>query len=400
MLDKLQEKLREREAEGLLRVRRVAHSACGPQGAFSAYGATARAMISFGSNDYLGLANDPRIAAAAQRGLERWGVGAGASHLVTGHARAHEELENALAGVLSGVASGENPRISTLTLSSGYLANLAILTALCDRTSIIFADKLNHACLNDGALLSRAQFKRFAHNDVNALKHLLITYGANANITKLIAVDGVFSMDGDIAPLDEYLALAEEFDAWLLVDDAHAFGVLGDGRGTAAHFGLRSDRIITMGTLGKAAGVAGAFIAAHPRVIEWIINTAKPYIYTTAQPPMLAEAARESLRIIASEQSLRKKLQANIVQFRAGSAGLPWQLLPSETAIQPLIVGNNEDVLRVSRELETRGFLVPAIRPPTVPPGSARLRVSLSAAHTPAHIDALLRALHEVAGER
>ncbi len=276
-----------------------------------------------------------------------------------------------------------------------------MLTALCDRESFIFADKLNHACLNDGALLSRAQFVRFAHNDVeNLRKRLENTFGADSKAgekTKLIAVDGVFSMDGDIAPLDDYLELADAHDAWLLVDDAHAFGVLGDGRGTAAHFGLQSERIITMGTLGKAAGVAGAFVAAHPSVIEWMINTARPYIYTTAQPPMLAEAAREAVRIIAHSHDLREKLQDNIAQFRAGCAGLPWSLLQSETAIQPLIVGGNDAVLALSRALEAKGIFVPAIRPPTVPAGAARLRVSLSAAHSTDDIETLLRALHDVA---
>lgn len=401
--------LAHREAQGLKRTRRIAQRKCAPETVFCTYGATAVPVLQFGSNDYLGLAGDPRIAAAAQRGIERWGVGAGASHLVTGHTEAHEALEAAIVRFLTCPASpgGEGrdapfdrAPVSCLSFSSGYLANLAVLTALCDRESIIFADKLNHACLNDGALLSRARFVRFAHNDVGALrKRLESTYCADldAKATKLIAVDGVFSMDGDIAPLDEYLALAEEFDTWLLVDDAHAFGVLGHGRGTAAHFGLRSERLITMGTLGKAAGVAGAFVTAHTSVIEWIINIARPYIYTTAQPPMLAHAACEAVRIIEQGDDMRATLQANIAQFGAGCAGLPWQRLASETAIQPLIVGSNDAVLALSRALEAKGIFVPAIRPPTVPQGSARLRVSLSAAHTASQVRQLTDALHEVA---
>jgi 8-amino-7-oxononanoate synthase len=391
----LEHQLAERKTHGLLRTRRVTKGKTAPQIEIAVRGP----VLQFGANDYLGLASDERIVAAAQRGLERFGVGAGASHLVTGHSVAHEELEEALAAFLSGYdqAGAKQNALAAVTLSSGYLANLAILTALCDRESVIFADKLNHACLNDGALLSRAQFKRFAHNDVDALAQLLNHFGTDSKTTKLIAVDGVFSMDGDIAPLADYLKLAEQFDAWLVVDDAHAFGVLGEGRGTAAHFGLQSDRLITMGTLGKAAGVAGAFVAAHPGVIDWIVNTARPYIYTTAQPPMLAVAASQALRIISSEHRIREKLQSNIAQFRSGCRGLPWQLLVSETAIQPLIIGDNEQALAVSCALEAQGIWVPAIRPPTVPTGTARLRVSLSAAHTHEQIAQLVSALHTAA---
>jgi 8-amino-7-oxononanoate synthase len=404
LIDKLEASLAQRDARGLTRTRRVVQGKTAPQVLLDTYGATPASVLQFASNDYLGLASDPRVAAAAQRGIWQWGVGAGASHLVTGHTQAHEDLEREIAAFLSKtepaglIQSEQTEGLRALSFSSGYLANLAVLTALCDREAIIFADKLNHACLNDGALLSRAQFVRFSHNEVSALRtRLESTYGASKTATKLIAVDGVFSMDGDIAPLDEYHRLAQEFDAWLLVDDAHAFGVLGNGRGTAAHFGLRSDRIITMGTLGKAAGVAGAFVAAHASVIEWILNTARPYIYTTAQPALLAEAAREAVRIIADGEELRVRLRKNIAQFRAGCTDLPWTLLPSETAIQPLIVGSNDDTLALARALEAKGIVVPAIRPPTVPQGSARLRVSLSAAHSAPQVQQLLDALHEIA---
>jgi 8-amino-7-oxononanoate synthase len=385
----LQEALDTRAQAGLLRTRTTVASKVAPQ-----VRVADSMRLQFGSNDYLGLASDPRVIAAATAGAVQWGVGAGASHLVTGHTAAHAQLEAELAAFLNDTPAEGRVVHAALTFSSGYLANLAVLTALCDRESAIFADKLNHACLNDGAVLSRSEFMRFPHNNVKALEVRLATCGAK---TKLIAVDGVFSMDGDIAPLDEYLALAERFDAWLLVDDAHAFGVIGEGRGTAAHFNLHSDRIITMGTLGKAAGVAGAFVYAHPTLLEWLINTARQYIYTTAAPPLLAEATRESLRIIRTEPERRRALRTRIAEFRDGCAGLPWALLPSETAIQPLVVGSNAAALKVSAALEAEGLWVPAIRPPTVPAGSARLRVSLSAAHSAPQVCQLIDALHTIA---
>jgi 8-amino-7-oxononanoate synthase len=401
LIAQIEHALAKRSAQGLTRIRRIAHSKSAPETTFGTYGANAKCLLQFGSNDYLGLASDLQIAAAAQAGLERWGVGAGASHLVTGHTQAHEALESALSQFLSTDAtqSTSGSSLACLSFSSGYLANLAVLTALCDRESIVFADKLNHACLNDGALLSRARFSRFPHNDVPGLRaRLEAARRADTRKTALlIAVDGVFSMDGDIAPLDEYLGLAEQFDAWLLVDDAHAFGVLGNGRGTAAHFGLASERLITMGTLGKAAGVAGAFVAAHPSVIEWMINTARPYIYTTAQPPLLANAACEAVRLIGHGHGLRRRLRANIAHLRAGCVGLPWRLMTSETPIQPIFVGGNDEALALAKALEDRGILVPAIRPPTVPPGTARLRISVSAAHTAAQVQRLIDALQDIA---
>jgi 8-amino-7-oxononanoate synthase len=283
-----------------------------------------------------------------------------------------------------------------LTFSSGYLANLAILTALAGRGDAIFADRLNHACLTDGAILSRADFVRYAHGDVDALR---VRLAASKASRKLIATDAVFSMDGDLAPLPALLLLAEEFDAWLVVDDAHGFGVLGDGRGSLAEFGLASERIIVMGTLGKAAGVAGAFVAAHPAVIDTLVQTARPYIYTTAPPPLLAEALRASLAIIRDDAPGRAHLAALIVRFRERMRPLTFVLADSRTAIQPLIVGTSDAAVELAGALSQRGFWVPAIRPPTVPPGTARLRVSLTAAHTKEDVDALSDALGALAPE-
>ena len=258
------------------------------------------------------------------------------------------------------------------------------------------ADRLNHACLNDGALLARADFVRYAHCDVAALRARLATSKARR---KLIATDAVFSMDGDLAPLPALLELADEFDAWLVVDDAHGFGVLGEGRGSVAEFRLASERIVLMGTMGKAAGVAGAFVTAHPAVIETLVQTARPYIYTTAAPPLLAEALHASLAIIRDDAPRRAHLAALIEQFRERARSLPFTLADSRTAIQPVIVGGNEAAVGLSDALMQRGFWVPAIRPPTVPRGTARLRVSLSASHTRADVDALADALAALAPE-
>lgn len=351
-----------------------------------------RDVLHFGSNDYLGLAADPRVIVAAQEGAARHGVGAGASHLVSGHFSTHAALERELA---EWIAPCADPR--ALLFSTGYMANLAIVTALCGRGDAVFGDRCNHACLNDAALLSRAEFVRYRHGDVGELRGCLEDSRARR---KLICTDAVFSMDGDIAPLSRLLDLAEEHDAWLVVDDAHGFGVLGrdgDGRGSLAHFGLASERIVYMGTLGKAAGVAGAFVAAHRAVIETLLQTARPYVFTTASPPLLACALRTSLAIIRDEPQRRARLFELIAQFRAGSSTLPWRVLPSETAIQSLVVGDNAAALGLSDALWQRGLWVPAIRPPTVPRGTARLRITLSAAHAEADVALLLAVLAELA---
>jgi len=376
----LEDALAQRRAAGLSRSRRTLTTPQGPR-----VEVDGRALLAFASNDYLGLANDPAIVAAVRDAALQWGVGAGASHLVGGHAAAHDALEQELAGFVAPCADAR-----ALTFSSGYLANLAILTALCGHGDTIFADRLNHACLNDGALLSRARFIRYPHRDMEALEARLT---ASKAPRKLIATDAVFSMDGDIAPLPHLLELAERHDAWLVVDDAHGFGVLGEGRGSLAHLGVASERVVYMGTLGKAAGVAGAFVAAHPAVIETLLQTARSYIYTTAAPALLACAVRAALAIIRDDAARRAHLFQLIARFRAGAEGLPWRVLPSGTAIQPLIVGTSAAAIGLSQRLMDRGMWVPAIRPPSVPQGTARLRISLSAAHSDADVDALLAAL-------
>ncbi len=383
-LARLDTALTQRRASGIARRRRIVEVVDGVR-----VQVDGRALVSFASNDYLGLAGHPALAAAARAAIGRWGVGAGASHLVSGHTAAHEALERELAAFVTPCADAR-----ALSFSSGYLANLAILSSLAARDDVIVADRLDHACLNDGALLARASLVRYAHADAQAAADRL---AATRTGHAIVATDAVFSMDGDLAPLPELLALAERHDAWLVVDDAHGFGVLGEGRGSLAHFGIASPRIVYMGTLGKAAGVAGAFVVAHPTVIETILQTARPYIYTTAAPPLLAEALRASLALIRDDAARRAHLFAMIARFRAGAAVLPWQLLPSDTAIQPLVCGESERAVALSDALAQRGFLVPAIRPPTVPRGTARLRVSLSAAHAAGDVDALLAALAELA---
>jgi 8-amino-7-oxononanoate synthase len=263
------------------------------------------------------------------------------------------------------------------------MANLGVVTALLGREDAVFADRLNHASLNDACLLARAQFKRYAHNDVEQLERLLATTKAKR---KLIVADAVFSMDGDIAPVPALLALAERFDAWLLLDDAHGFGVLGsNGRGVLEHFNIQHPRIIYMATLGKAAGVFGAFVAGENTVIETLMQRARTYIYTTAMPPLLACALSKSVELISAGAALRKQLAENIIQLKqilTSSMPEGWRLQPSITAIQPLVIGDNRAALDIAEQLAARGVLVPAIRPPTVPQGTARLRISLSAAHT------------------
>lgn len=384
----LQDDLAARDASHLRRSRRVIASPQQPRLAVDG-----REVLHFGSNDYLGLANDPRLIAAACDGATRYGLGAGASHLISGHFAPHAALERELAAWVAPCSDA-----SALLFSTGYMANLAIVTALVGRAgrkqAAVFADRLNHACLNDAALLSRAELLRYTHGDLAQLERRLA--GSNAR-RKLICTDAVFSMDGDLAPLPRMLELANAHDAWLLVDDAHGFGVLGEGRGTLAHFGLESDRIIYMGTLGKAAGVAGAFVAAHRAVIETLIQTARTYIYTTASPPLLACALSASLALIRGEPARRAQLASLIARWHSASRALPWRRLPSDTAIQPLIVGSNEEALRLSEALWARGIWVPAIRPPTVPAGSARLRITFSAAHGETDVDTLAAALSELA---
>jgi len=373
--------LAELDGGSLRRTRRVLET---PQGA--RVRVDGRDYVAFCSNDYLGLAAHPELIEAVREGAARHGVGAGASHLVLGHAAAHHELERRLAAFVG------LPR--ALLFSSGYLANQAAVTALAGRGDAVFADRLNHASLNDAALLARAAFRRYPHLDLAALERLLASSKARR---RLVVTDAVFSMDGDIAPLPELVALCERHDAWLLVDDAHGFGVLGrDGRGVLEHFGTRSPRLIYMGTLGKAAGVAGAFVAAGEEIVETLVQRARAYIYTTAMPPLLAHALQKSLELIEREGWRRRRLAELIYQLNQLLKLKQWRLAPSTTAIQPLIIGANEEALAASASLARAGLLVPAIRPPTVPRGTARLRISLSAAHSGEDVARLAAALNSL----
>ncbi len=378
----LQNELNERAALGLLRQRRMLQSPQAPHVVVD--GAS---CLAFCSNDYLGLANHPQLIAALQQGAQQHGVGAGAAHLVSGHTSPHHELEIALADFVKKPAA--------LLFSTGYMANLGVVQALVGKGDTVFADKLNHASLNDAMQLSRASVRRYRHNDMAQLAQLLEHSGSGR---KLVITDAVFSMDGDLAPLPQLLALCEQHDAWLLVDDAHGFGVLGEqGRGALAHFGIVSQRIIYMATLGKAAGVFGAFVATEQVVIDTLINHARSYVYTTATPPAQACAVLASLQLIADGDELRGHLQRLIAQLRSSLQSLPWQLMPSTTAIQPLLVGGNQAALNLSAALRERDIWVAAIRPPTVAPGTARLRITLSAAHTVTDVTRLIEALHELA---
>ena len=384
--DRLTAELADIAAAGLTRRRRVLESSCGRIATVDG-----REMLNFASNDYLGLAGNQEVAAALAAGAVQWGAGSGASHLVSGHLAPHETLETAIAAFVG------FPR--ALTFSTGYLANLAIIPTLATRGSVIFSDKLNHASLIDAMQLAKAQgaeTQRYAHCDMAALEKLLAASDAP---NKTIVSDAVFSMDGDLAPLPLLFELAERYDAWLVIDDAHGFGVLGpQGKGSLAHFNLpASPRILLMGTLGKAAGVGGAFVAGSQTAIEYLLQKGRTYIFTTAAPPAVACALSKSLDLIRHGDALRAALVATIARLRDGLAGLPWRLLPSATAIQPLIVGENDATVALAQGLWQRGLWVPAIRPPTVPKGTARLRISVSAAHTAADIDQLIHALKELA---
>ncbi|MFA7387536.1 MAG: 8-amino-7-oxononanoate synthase [Thiohalobacteraceae bacterium] len=374
--------LDQRKTEQLYRVRRVTGSPQGPE--MSIDGAS---VLSFCSNDYLGLANHPVVVRALQEGAERWGVGSGAAHLVNGHSAAHHALEEELADFVG------YPR--ALLFSTGYMANLGVLGALLGHSDRVFEDRYNHASLLDAARYSGARLVRYTHGDAEDLRQRL---GASGHCGRVVATDGVFSMDGDIAPLPALAVHARNAQAWLLVDDAHGVGVLGaTGRGSLEHCGLRDpDRILLMGTLGKAFGSFGAFVAGGEALVETLIQQARTYIYTTATPPALAEATRASLRLLREETWRREKLRGLIARFRRGAAELGVNLMASETPIQPLLVGESGQALQFSERLRARGILVPAMRPPTVPDGTARLRVTFSAAHEEEHIDRLLSALDEV----
>jgi 8-amino-7-oxononanoate synthase len=392
LLDRLAARLDGLREQNLLRQRRIVDTPCAPR-----VTADGRELLAFCSNDYLGLAAHPRVAAALKEGVDRYGTGSGASHLISGHSRAHAELEARLAAF-------EAPHLvdgRALYFCTGYMANLAVVTGLAagDRDTEIFSEALNHASLIDGARLSRAAVKVYPHADVEALDELLGTSMAG---NKIVVTDAVFSMDGDAAPLPELLALCEKHGAWLVVDDAHGFGVLGEnGRGALEHFGLRSPYLVYVGTLGKAAGVGGAFVAAHATVIETLVQRARPYIFTTAAPPALAHALLTSLDIIAGPEGRERRAQLArlVAKWHAGLRLQRWTALPSQTPIQPVVIGRNDTTMRVAAALYDAGFWVGGIRPPTVPADTARLRVTLSAAHSDDDVARLAAAVNSINAE-
>ncbi len=365
-------------SKGLYRTRRVISS---PQGIYLQI--DGRAVLNFCSNDYLGLANNPSVASAFKSAVDQYGVGSGSAHLICGHSAAHHALEEELAEFTG--------RDRALLFSTGYMANLGVMSALLGRKDAVFEDRLNHASLLDGGLMSGASFKRYRHGDVEHLNSHL----KKASGQKLIVTDGVFSMDGDFAPLPALSIAAKAQDAWLMVDDAHGLGVLGtQGGGLLEYYGLKqADVPILMGTLGKGFGTFGAFVAGSEDLIETLIQKSRTYIYTTALPAAVAEATRASLKLVISESWRRDKLKKLAERFSVGARQLGLQLMNSTSPIQPIVIGENQQVLDISRALLNTGFLVSAIRPPTVPQGSARLRVTFSALHEEIHVDSLLDAL-------
>jgi 8-amino-7-oxononanoate synthase len=374
--------LEQLKRENLYRTRRVLDGPQGPEVI-----SDGRRLLSFCSNDYLGLANHPEVIRALQRGAEQYGVGSGAAHLVSGHSAAHHALEEELAAFV------QRPR--ALLFSTGYMANLGVMAALLGRGDAVFEDRLNHASLIEAGLLSGARLRRYVHADAQALEARLAQSTARQ---KLVASDGVFSMDGDLAPLPELAAASARHGAGLMIDDAHGLGVLGrNGGGVLEHYGLGMAEVpILMGTLGKAFGSFGAFVAGSDDLVETLIQRARSYIYTTAIPPALAEATRAALRLVQSDGWRRERLVELVARFRAGVAQLGLPLAESVTPIQPLVVGDAARALQLSQALNERGILISAIRPPTVPEGTARLRITFSATHSAAQVDRLLEALDEV----
>ncbi len=381
---RLQAGLEARRAQGRYRSRLTLDSAQGPRVRLDG-----RDYLNFSSNDYLGLASHPRVVERLRSAALEYGAGSGASHLVSGHSRPHHELEEALAAFTG--------RSRALLFSSGYMANVGVLGCLLEKGDQVFEDRLNHASLLDGGLASAARFRRFAHNDCGSLARLLEAAEGNA----LVVVDGVFSMDGDSAPLAELAALCHPPERCLMVDDAHGFGVLGErGAGSLEAAGLGQDEVpVLMATLGKALGTAGAFVAGSELLVESLIQGARNYIYTTALPPAVAAATLESLRLVQEEDWRRTRLIHLVARFREGAESLGLSLLPSSTPIQPLLVGDDHRVLALAASLRDRGLLVGAIRPPTVPEGTGRLRITLCASHSDADVDRLLDELARCSGD-
>lgn len=380
--DQLSAELQARKEQSLYRHRRILQSPQSPEVIVDG-----QACLAFCSNDYLGLANHPNVIAALKKGADRYGVGGGASHLVNGHSQAHHALEEELAEFTG------RPR--ALLFSTGYMANIGAVNALLDKRDAVFQDRVNHASLLDAGLLSGARFQRFLHNDSDNLTLRLQRAEARR---KLVVCDGVFSMDGDLAELPEICQTAAEHNAWVMVDDAHGFGCIGkQGRGTVDHFGLGADQVqVLVGTLGKAFGTSGAFVAGSEELIETLVQHARTYIYTTSMSPAIAEATRASLKLLQQDDWRREKLNHLITRFQSGCAQLGLPLMDSPTPIQPLMVGESDRAMAISAALEAKGIFIGAIRPPTVPQGEARLRVTLSATHTDEQLDRLLDALSDV----
>lgn len=379
----LADNLAERKAAGRYRQQRTRLGAQGVEVVVDG-----QKRLSFCSNDYLGLANHPNLKKSFIDAVEQEGVGAGAAHLLTGHSHYHQQLEEQLADFMGTQRA--------LLFSSGYQANMGVIDGLMARGDAIIQDKFNHASLLDGARLSEANLLRYSHADITRLHKRLHTAAAAKH--KLIVTDGVFSMDGDIAPLPEIIAEAKQHKAAVYVDDAHGLGVLGEqGRGCVEHYTIGQDEMpIVMGTFGKAFGTAGAFVAADEEVIETLIQQARTYVYTTAQPAAIAAATLTSLKLVQEESGRREKLQSLINQFRAGAKELGLNVMASNTPIQPVVIGDDKKAIVIGKALEEKGLLVGVIRPPTVPEGSARLRITFSANHTAEHVKKLLEALEVI----
>lgn len=379
---KLEKVLADKKSNHLYRSRKVLES---PQSVEPII--NGKKVLSFCSNDYLGLANHPDVINRFKKAADEYGVGSGSAHLVSGHSTEHHALEEELADFMGTERA--------LLFSTGYMANLGVVSALCDRHSEIYEDKFNHASLLDAALLSRAKRIRFPHLDSNNLEQRL----SDSNITnKFVMSDGVFSMDGDLSELDKLVELSVANKATLMIDDAHGIGVLGnEGKGVIEHFGLKSEQVpVLVGTLGKAFGTAGAFVAGSEALIETLIQKSRSYIFTTAMPAAVAAATRTSLKILKEENERREKLKSLVNQFRKGASELGFELIDSITPIQPIIIGSSEKALALSEKLLDKNILIGAIRPPTVPEGTARLRVTFSATHTEKHVNKLLDILNEV----
>ncbi|MEK7841116.1 MAG: 8-amino-7-oxononanoate synthase, partial [Deltaproteobacteria bacterium] len=371
MMDFIEQELSQLKDAGLYRCLSLIQSPQGPKVKING-----TEVILLCSNNYLGLANHPKIKQAAIKAIEKYGFGSGASRLVSGNMELHAELEQRLARFKGAEAA--------LVFNSGYHANIGIISALIGRGDVIFSDKLNHASIIDGGILSRAKFIRYPHKDINALESLLKKHSSfNTHHSTLIVTDGVFSMDGDIAPLKELLELAGKYNCILMVDDAHATGVLGaNGKGTLEHFGIENPNIIQMGTLGKALGCFGAYVAGSKKLVDYLINRARSFIYTTSLPPSVCAAGIAALDIIENEPQLRVDLRNRVLYFRTELKQAGLDTLNSETQIIPILVGEAEKAARISRDLLDKGIFLQAIRPPTVPKGTSRLRVTLMANHS------------------